>query len=319
MTTIFQYFKSIIFFFFGLFLLWVAMKDIDFIELNKTINRIPLKWVFLSMLLGYLAFVFRGLRWFLLIKPLGYNPSRWSLIHSIAFGYLFNSFIPRSGELMRCTALNKVTAIPVSRLFGHVLLERLIDFILLFLFICLACVLNYHDFMIFFDGFTFSINILLYLLVAVLFLIVCYKIGTLMLTQSQSSYISSFIDGIKTGFMSIKKIEQKFLFSIYTLLIWVCYLFMTVVCFYCFSETIDLSLAQGLFIMIAGGLGMVIPTPTGIGSYHYLVIKALMVINISREIAQFFALIVHTSQAIMIITTGFLAMIVLYNQKKHND
>ena len=55
----------------------------------------------------------------------------------------------------------------------------------------------------------------------------------------------------------------------------------------------------------AGGLGMVIPTPTGIGSYHYLVIKALVAINISREIAQYFALIVHTSQALMIIGTGF--------------
>ena len=119
--------------------------------------------------------------------------------------------------------------------------------------------------------------------------------------------------------MSIKDIRNKLSFTIYTILIWTCYLFMTVVCFYCFEETKDLTLSQGLFIMIAGGLGMVIPTPTGIGSYHYLVIKALTAINISREIAQFFALIVHTSQAIMIIGTGFFAMLFLYNQNKKND
>ena len=97
------------------------------------------------MFLGYLAFVFRGLRWKLLIKPLGFSPKNSDLIHSIAFGYLFNSFIPRSGELARCTALNRTTGIPVSKLFGHVLLERLIDFILLALCILLSILLNYKD------------------------------------------------------------------------------------------------------------------------------------------------------------------------------
>ena len=89
---------------------------------------------------------------------------------------------------------------------------------------------------------------------------------------------------------------------------------MTIVCFYCFKETLQLSLVQGLFIMVAGGLGMVVPTPTGIGSYHYLVIKALTILGISREIAQFFAIIVHTSQAIMIILTGVIGMLFLYRR-----
>ena len=71
--------------------------------------------------------------------------------------------------------------------------------------------------------------------------------------------------------------------------------------------------------MVAGGLGMVVPTPTGIGSYHYLVIQALMAINISRETSQFFAIIVHSSQALMIIVTGFFAMLFLYRRRKHNS
>jgi uncharacterized membrane protein YbhN (UPF0104 family) len=90
---------------------------------------------------------------------------------------------------------------------------------------------------------------------------------------------------------------------------------MTIVCFYSFSETKDLDLGQGLFIMVAGGLGMVVPTPTGIGSYHYLVIQALMALNITREVSQLFAIIVHSSQALMIIIAGFFAMIFLYRQK----
>ena len=173
--------------------------------------------------------------------------------------------------------------------------------------------------MIFFKGFSFSLSILSYLVLFIFLLFVISKIGRRYLSLSKLSKIKSFINGIKLGFMSIKDIRNKLSFTIYTILIWACYLFMTIVCFYCFEETKDLSLSQGLFIMIAGGLGMVIPTPTGIGSYHYLVIKALTTLHISREIAQFFALVVHTSQAIMIISTGFLAMLFLYNQNKKND
>ena len=66
---------------------------------------------------------------------------------------------------------------------------------------------------------------------------------------------------------------------------------------------------------MAGGLGMVVPTPTGLGSYHYFVIKALTSFNVSLEISQYFAIIVHTSQALMIIVMGGIGMWFLYMNK----
>ena len=312
-----MYVKSIGFFLFGVFLLLVALKDINFNEFISAVKNLPMKWIFLSMLLGYMAFVFRGLRWFLLIKPLGYNPKISNLIHSIAFGYLFNSFIPRSGEIMRCTALNKVSSIPVSTLFGHVLLERFIDLIILCSLLIMSVVINYNHFMIFFEGFSISINVFIYFGLFLVLLYFFYKTAIIFLTQAQKNKLNKFLNGIKLGLTSIQEIQNKLLFTTYTILIWLCYLLMTIVCFYCFYETSNLSLSQGLFIMIAGGLGMVVPTPTGMGSYHYLVIKALTALSVSKEIAQFFAIIVHTSQAIMIIFTGFIAMMFLYNRKNH--
>ena len=315
----FKYFKSLLFIGLGVFLLFIAFKGVEFREFLVVLKNISLKWVLLSMLFGYLAFVFRGLRWYLLIKPLGYKPNIFDLINAIAFGYLFNSFIPRSGEVVRCTSLNKVSNIPVSKLFGHVILERLIDFILLFTCILFALLLNYQDFLDFATIFTLPNNIVLYLSITGVLVLLIYRFKTYFIKPRYVQQISSFIKGIKEGFLSIKKIPNKLLFWIYTLLIWSCYLMMTVVCFYCFSETLNLNLGQGLFIMVAGGLGMVVPTPTGIGSYHYLVIQALMAISITRETSQFFAIIVHSSQAIMIIVAGFFAMIFLYSQKQSDS
>jgi len=314
-----KYFKSLFFLVIAFLLLFFAFKGINFKDFSVALTNISFKWIFLSMLLGYLAFVFRGLRWQLLIKPLGYKVRVFDLVNAISFGYLFNSFIPRSGEVARCTSLNKVSNIPVSKLFGHVILERLIDFIFLFASILIALFLNYQDFMKFSKVFSLSNNILLYVVIFIASIVVIYRFRRLFLSHSNLQKIYSFIVGIKEGVLSIKLIPNKFLFWIYTLLIWICYLMMTVVCFYCFSETSSLTLSQGLFIMVAGGLGMVVPTPTGIGSYHYLVIQALMAINISRETSQFFAIIVHSSQALMIIVTGFFAMLFLYRRRKHNS
>ena len=313
--TLFKYLQPLLFLGLGCFLLFVAFRGIDSKNLQEVFKSIPLKWVFLSMLFGYLAFVFRGLRWYLLIKPLGFRPRLFDLINAIAFGYLFNSFIPRSGEIARCTSLNKVSNIPVSKLLGHVILERLIDCVLLAICLFLALVFNYQDFINFASLFALPKHLFLYFICLILLLFLIYKFIQSFLSSSQLNKISSFIQGIKLGFLSIQNISNKTLFCVYTILIWLCYLLMTVVCFYCFNETKDLNLGQGLFVMVAGGLGMVVPTPTGIGSYHYLVIQSLLAINITKEIAQFFAIIVHSSQAIMIMVAGFLAMIFLYRKK----
>jgi uncharacterized protein (TIRG00374 family) len=321
MRQLIQYSKPAIFLLLGCFLLWISFKDIDLLRFNDALKRIPIQWIFLSMLLGYLAFIIRGLRWYLLIEPLGYKPKKSHLIHAIAFGYLFNSFIPRSGELVRCTALNKTSNIPVSALFGHVLLERLIDFIILGFCIWLSFILNHNKFLVFSQDFSFPLIYILYFLVFLFVILVSFKFRKNLFKQKHLNRVDTFIIGLKEGFLSFRKIQNKLLFSIYTALIWLCYLFMTVVCFFCFDELQHLTLSEGLFIMVAGGLGMVVPTPTGIGSYHYLVIKALVAIGITYETAGFFALIVHSSQALMILLSGAVAMMVLYMNKKnsHNE
>ena len=57
------------------FPIWLfAIKGIDLSDFITTLSSIPVHLVGVSMFLGYLAFVFRGLRWKLLIKPLGFSP-----------------------------------------------------------------------------------------------------------------------------------------------------------------------------------------------------------------------------------------------------
>ena len=96
----------------------------------------------ISFVMGYLAIVSRGLRWGMLLEPLGHRANVYHSIHSVTFAYFANTFVPRSGELARCAALNQTDDIPVDQLFGTVISERVIDLIFLILLTGIAVIGN---------------------------------------------------------------------------------------------------------------------------------------------------------------------------------
>ena len=316
MKTAFNTIKPIFFALIGILLLFVTFKDLNWLQFLAEIKNANIEWALASVAFGYLAYVFRALRWSLLISPLRKDIKLLKLIHAIASGYLWNSFIPRSGELVRCTALNKVYDIPVSKLLGHVILERLIDLIILILLIIASIFMNYNQVLSLSQVFIISNKLIAILFIFTCLIFLAYYQRHLIYSHFESNRmftkIVNFIAGLKQGFTSIKYIDNKFAFCIYTSLIWICYLLMTIVCFWCFEETLNLNLGQGLFILVAGGLGMLAPTPSGIGSYHYLVILALTSLGISQVTSQSFAFIVHFAQTIMVIIAGFIGMGSLY-------
>jgi hypothetical protein len=73
------------------------------------------------------------------------------------------------------------------------------------------------------------------------------------------------------------------------------YYVMTYLCFFAFAPTSDLGLVAGLTVFVFGSLGIVFPSPGGMGSYHYLVGEALGFYNIGGADAFSFAMIVFIS------------------------
>ena len=106
-----------------------------------------------------------------------------------------------------------------------------------------------------------------------------------------------------------QKIEKKWAFIGHSLFIWIIYFLMVYVCFFSIQETSHLTISNGFFIMMAASLGIVIPAPGGIGSYHYLVTLAMVVVGVDKSIGLSFATIVHTSQTIMLLSAGIIGLI----------
>ena len=96
--------------------------------------------------MGYLAIVSRGCVG-IAARPQRAQGLPSAQVHAVAFSYFSNAFVPRSGELARCAALNQTDDIPVDLLFGTVITERVVDFVMLFGLVSFALVTNLDAFL----------------------------------------------------------------------------------------------------------------------------------------------------------------------------
>jgi uncharacterized membrane protein YbhN (UPF0104 family) len=315
--------KYLFFLSLGALILYVVFKDKDLEKMLEDLKNAEYKYLIFSMVLGYAAYLFRALRWILLLETMKYKTSTSHATHAIAAGYLANVIFPRAGEVVRCTSLYKVTGIPVNKLFGTILLERAIDLILLALCIAMSFILKFNELTSFFGSVSGAggpeevTNTKL--IVGACFVLIATGLYFFREKLKESKLYQKVISlgkGVKEGFQTAFYMKQKGLFTVYTLLIWIMYLLMTYVCFFSIPETSDLTLVDGLYIMVIGGLGMIVPVQGGLGPYHAAVTLGIVSIGLSETTGITLAVLIHTAQSIMIIITGIIATIVLSFAKR---
>ena len=304
-------------------LMYFAFKDQNLAEIVSKLKNIEYSWLLLSMGFGAIAIISRGVRWIYLIKALGYNSSIKNSVNSVAVGYLTNILIPRAGEISRCTSLQQVEKIPFNKLFGTIILERVIDFAILIALILISFLYKYQEINSFFSEILGSSNESLLTNPILVFLIIFSLILYLLRNQIKKlkyyEKIKSLVSGVKEGFISLKNLDHKTPFIMHTILIWLMYLLMTYVCFFAIVETENLNIFDGVYILVIGGLGMVVPSQGGIGSYHLAVKIGLVGIGIAAQPALLFAFAVHTAQTLMTIIFGIISSLLLLSHNKSKN
>ena len=93
------------------------------------------------------------------------------------------------------------------------------------------------------------------------------------------------------------------------------------------KERFLLTYGDGLFLLVLGGVGMVVPTPGGIGSYHAIVMIGLSVLGVgtiflgeggdSSNPALLFPTIMHAAQTLVAIIMGSISLLILFLSKKN--
>ena len=306
---------TLVFFGIGVALFWLAMQGVEDPEALKRDMRSAQWWgIAASFVMGYLAIVSRGWRWNLLLAPMGHHPSRARSVHAVAFSYFANAFVPRSGEVARCAALNQTDDIPVDQLLGTVITERVVDFVMLFGLVAFALVTNLDAFLTLMEA--AQLPALPTLVSAgVLCVAMCVLLWWLAKQQGRSGLVgkaADFLQGIATGIRSVMAMEQRGLFLAHTCFIWVMYFLMSYMLFLAIPAVSDLGFTDAVLVMVAGGFGMVLPAPGGIGSYHWAVSLGFAAVGYSGDVGFAVANVVWLTQTAMIVLTGGLGYGVLF-------
>lgn len=322
--------QYIIFIAIGGTLLFLAFRKTDTKELWESLMAANWWYVLLSMALGFAAFISRGYRWGLLLRPMGYKVGDWTATHAISMGYMANAVVPRAGEIIRCTTLSKAEKIPLEKLVGTVVAERIVDLFMLILSISISIAFNWNRFQTFYQdailgseleevepssGISAKWVVLLVLaIMAIITWIFREKIKEIPLFQR----IIDLLLGFREGIFSLIKTPHRWGFIAHSLFIWTCYYLMVHVVIYALPETTHLNPIDSLFIMVVAGLGMLLPSPGGIGSYHYAVKIGMIILGVSEKAGLVFATLVHGGQFLMTIAAGLAAAVYFYafNKKK---
>ena len=312
---------TLVFFGIGLGLFWLAMQGVEDPEALKRDMRSAQWWgIAASFVMGYLAIVSRGLRWNLLLAPMGHHPSPARSVHAVAFSYFANAFVPRSGEVARCAALNQTDDIPVDQLLGTVITERVVDFLMLFGLVAFALLTNLDAFLALMQEAQLPAMPTL-IGAGVAGLAGCGALWWISQQQGRSGLLgkmAGFLQGIGTGIRSVLAMEKRGLFLFHTLFIWVMYFLMSYVLFKAIPAVSALGLTDAVLVMVAGGFGMVLPAPGGIGSYHWAVSLGFAAVGFSGDVGFAVANVVWLTQTAMIVLTGGLGylMLVLHRMQR---
>lgn len=115
---------------FGLtaFLLWLVLKDVPLGEVWEVV-RVANFWLLgLAVGIGYLNYLFRSIRWGLLLRPISSETSLYSRFSAMNIGFMATNLIPlRVGEFVRPYALSRMEPVSVSGAFGSLVVERFLD------------------------------------------------------------------------------------------------------------------------------------------------------------------------------------------------
>jgi uncharacterized protein (TIRG00374 family) len=294
-------------------------------DLGKMVAKLLLidpKWVLYSMLMALASHLSRAARWCLAVKPLGYRASVFPAFLAVLFGYFINSLpVPRLGEFARCWLFAKTSKVPVAVGLGSVIAERVVDLLMLLLITSSAILIEYDRLIGFLSG-EYSQNrsgvnsklLILFglALFGLLVLFVLYRLRAKLLAIKWVQKIVAIFVSLQQGLLGLSKLSKIELgiYLAHTIFIWLMYYGMAYVLVFSMSETAALPPVAGLTMVAMGGIGMAFPTPAGVGSYHYFMTQALLLYAVPEVPAKEFAFLLHSSQVLMALGTGVLALLI---------
>lgn len=307
--------------------LYMVFKKTDFPLVLQTMRSIDLFWLFCSAIMLILSFLLKSLRWKYLLKYFN-DFSLKDVFVSFSIGNMMNMLLPlRSGDLIRAFILSNDKKVSKASIIGTVVYEHILDFLMLFLVLCIATMS--YDFLV-----SEWIKVPIFFLAScgVLFFIFSFiykeKVQKIKKWKKESNYkmydyllklFHLFVDKILCNLFLVYPRKELVKIFGYTLIIWLFYGIWLYTLFRCFDPGLNyhFSIGEVSTLMLALVLAVMIPsTPSYAGTMHMAILLVLQPTSIPQELIISYAILMHGSGTLIAIVIGLISWVHIINTKK---
>lgn len=329
LTSLLQY---ILFLGAGIFLVWWQLNSMTPAEKTSFYSSLTSAnyWLMVPVVfMSILSHLSRSMRWKLLMEPLHYHPSTRNAFASTMIGYLANAFIPRLGEVLKCSLLARYEKLKIDKLFGTILLERTFDMLCYLIFIGITVLIQIDLVGSFLAaklenaGEGSVIPFWAKILLVVIGVWAIFRSMRWLVKKYPHNKIimkvSGFIHGMASGFTTIKSLKKRKMFIAHTLFIWAMYLLQIYLGFFAMEGTGDLSIKAAFSVLSFATLAMII-TPGGIGSFPIFVMETLLIYSIASPVGIAFGWLLWGANTAIVIVIGLVSFLFLSHSKtQHHE
>ena len=291
------------------------MKGVDYAEIIKALSVANFYYIIPAVILLFLSFWFRALRWRYLLLPISNTRSN-ILFSGILIGYFGNTILPAHlGELIRGYIVAKKVNIPMTTIFSTIITDRLIDLLFLLLFMTVTIIIFPLPFWVVNSGLIMASFFLL--LIVVLLILnnksdLFLRILSLFLKPFPSriyQYLEKKLHFFMKGFLPLKRFNHYLIVVILSILIWLCWASVFYLTFHALGlmSKYNLTWVASLVLLVVTSISVVIPSSPGyIGTFHWLCQLSLIYLSVPKSEAITYAFLVHGVLYFPVLVIGFL-------------
>ncbi len=302
----------------GVFLMWFwlgKMSSQDRVDLWNAIKNANPLWIIISFIFSILSHISRAYRWKFMLEPMGYKPKLGNSLAAVMTGYFANTFVIRSGEVLRAVSIQRTDKIPFEKAFGTIVSERIADLVMLLLIMITAVILQSTALIDYFKREANPIPSIISLAV----LLIIGIIGLRILKKSSHPFIvkiRAFGLGILEGVKSILSMKKNAAFIFHTLFIWAMYISMFWIVTFTVPGLQDVSIGVILASFVIGAFAMS-ATNAGMGLYPLAMAAVFTFFGYSDADGNAFGSIIWGTQTIFnIIIGGLFALYVFVIRRR---
>ncbi|TXF89371.1 flippase-like domain-containing protein [Neolewinella aurantiaca] len=246
-------------------------------------------WLLMTLVAFSVSNLSRSLRWNMMLRTFGNTPRLINAFLTINLGYFANLGFPRIGEVVRAATMARYEKISLERVVGTIVVGRTIDVVMLLSITGIALLLGRErlwnkatELVDLGDKVeTLQTLVIFGAIAGVLVLGLVWWQRARIMDSAIGQKIIGVVKGFGEGMQTALKVKSPLLFFLHSINIWIMYVLMTYFVILAFSPTAALNFEAALVTFVSGGWGIVIPSPGGMGTYHFLTGEALQLYGIS--------------------------------------